>query len=98
MNSGQLCADQSAPIIDENQCNEAIITVQSKYSRANNVAVTQLVNLADHPQGCYLNTNNWYMYWNKHKTGSRNGRDIPVCRGKGKKKLLSNENYYRNIG
>ena len=79
-----MCSDRSFTSIDENQCNDAILTVQSKHARVNDVAMMQLVDLADHPKGCYLDTTNWYMYWNKHVTGSRNGRDIPVCRGKGK--------------
>ena len=47
------------------------------------------------PKGCYFSTIDNQVYYNSHSTGDKDFNARPICRAKGKEKILW---YSRNIG
>ena len=48
-----------------------------------------------YPKGCYFSTIDNQVYYNSHSTGDKDFNARPICRAKGKEKILW---YSRNIG
>ena len=77
-----LCsADEgSAPVLDKDECLEALPFLQRVYHV---IKFDRDGDWSGYPKGCFFNSANM-LYWNKHSTGGAHGSLRQICRSSGK--------------